>query len=87
MFTIAAVLTVFLITSLVLNLYQRERLQERTEEIETLGATVAALKVKPPAQETYDVHQLIHDLSDGRGLVQITRIAPANVLLRSPRDL
>lgn len=41
---------------------------------------------KPPVQETYDVKELLHDLSAGEAIVRISRVAPADVFLRSPRD-
>lgn len=43
------------------------------------------LKKSPPKQETYDATALLHDLTAGRALVRIERIAPADVFLRSPR--
>lgn len=35
--------------------------------------------------ESYEVRDLLHDLTAGDALVQIKRIAPSDVFLRSPR--
>lgn len=44
-------------------------------------------KKAPRAREqTYDCKELLSDLLAGSALVQVRRIAPADVLLRSPRD-
>jgi Na+-transporting NADH:ubiquinone oxidoreductase subunit NqrC len=46
-----------------------------------------ALRQKPQRQETYDVKELLADLLSGDGLVQVRRISPTDVFLRSPRDV
>ncbi len=38
-----------------------------------------------PKNQTYDAKELLTDLLRGEGLVRITRIAPGDVFLRSPR--
>jgi hypothetical protein len=40
---------------------------------------------KKPKQETYDVRELLHDLTGGDALVHVKRVAPAEVFIRSPR--
>jgi len=40
---------------------------------------------KTPRSESYEVRELIHDLTAGAAMVEIRRIAPADVFLRSPR--
>lgn len=39
----------------------------------------------PPKQESYEVKELMSDLLSGSALIKIERIAPADVILRSPR--
>ncbi len=39
------------------------------------------------SQSSYDARMLIHDLTAGDALVRVTRVAPEEFLLRSPRDL
>lgn len=43
-------------------------------------------KPKANIQETYDVQELLADLLAGQALIKIERIAPSNILLRSPRS-
>lgn len=43
------------------------------------------LKNKPKRSQDYDSRMLLHDLTAGDALVRITRISPADVLLRGPR--
>lgn len=40
----------------------------------------------PKPQQTYDVRELLHDLTLGGALVQIKRVDPNDVFLRSPRE-
>lgn len=40
--------------------------------------------IKEPIKD-YDCHQLLHDLTQGHGFVKITRVAPDDFFLRSPR--
>ncbi len=40
---------------------------------------------KKPKQETYEVGELLSDLLAGQAMVRVERIAPADVLIRSPR--
>lgn len=37
--------------------------------------------------ESYEVRDLLHDLTSGDALVHIKRIAPTDVFLRSPRGM
>ena len=50
----------------------------------------AFLLLKKPKQaerkEDYKVSELLHDLLAGRALVEVKRIAPADVFLRSPKS-
>jgi hypothetical protein len=39
------------------------------------------------SQPSYEARMLIHDLTAGDALVRVTRVAPEEVLLRSPRHL
>lgn len=39
-----------------------------------------------PKTYTYDAQALMQDLLAGDGLVRVSRVAPQDVLLRSPRD-
>jgi hypothetical protein len=68
---IAAVIALFLGVSLSANFYLFKKLKS----------------AKSAARDSYELQQFLHDLTGGTGLVQVSRIAPANVLLRSPRDL
>lgn len=45
---------------------------------------LAQLKARP---ETYEVKELLNDLLSGSALIQVTRVAPTDYFLRSPRDL
>lgn len=40
---------------------------------------------KPKKQESYEARELLSDLLSGVALVEVRRIAPAQVILRSPR--
>jgi len=41
---------------------------------------------KPPVrQESYDARALLHDLTSGVAIIEVRRIAPTDVFLRSPR--
>lgn len=42
---------------------------------------------KPTKTEDYDVRALLHDLTNGAGLIRVERIAPTDFFLRSPRDM
>lgn len=56
--------------------------------IVSIGANVLfALKIREKSKkvESYEVTQLLHDLTGGNAIVRIERIAPSDVLLRSPR--
>lgn len=45
-------------------------------------------RFKPHKKDTsYDARALLHDLTAGAGLIKVTRIAPEDVILRSPRDM
>ena len=35
----------------------------------------------------YDARMLLHDLTAGAAIVKVTRIAPEDIMLRSPRDI
>lgn len=37
--------------------------------------------------DSYEARELLQDLVSGDALVRITRVAPANVILRSPRNV
>jgi len=41
---------------------------------------------KPKRAESYDAKALLRDLLNGDSLIRITRIAPEDVFLRSPKD-
>lgn len=43
------------------------------------------IKIAPKPQSDYDARMLLHDLTAGSGLVRVQRVAPEDVLLRSPR--
>lgn len=66
-----AAISSFLLISLVTNAYLTYRLRRQKQTL----------------RDTYDVQMLLHDLTAGTGIVKIERIAPANVLLRAPRDI
>lgn len=38
-------------------------------------------------KETFDATMLLHDLTRGNALVKVTRVAPEDVILRSPRGV
>lgn len=40
-----------------------------------------------PRKDTYEVMDLLQDLMAGQAVVQIKRIAPSDVFLRSPRQV
>lgn len=45
------------------------------------------LRQKPGKGSTaYDARMLLHDLTEGGALVRVTRLAPADYFMRSPRD-
>lgn len=53
----------------------------------TLNAFLLLRKIKKPnKQETYDVKELLNDLLSGRALVEVRRISPADIFLRSPKS-
>ena len=43
-------------------------------------------KTKKTLKDSYDTTELIKDLLQGEALIKITRIAPNDVFLRSPRN-
>ena len=43
-------------------------------------------KKKPTKQESYEAQELLRDLLTGSALIEVRRIAPTDVFLRSPRD-
>lgn len=43
-------------------------------------------KEKKAPQESYEVTQLLQDLTQGAALIKIERLDPASVFLRSPRE-
>ena len=62
-------------------------------QAEVIGATrkeVSNLKNRPPPKpekvDSYEVQELLHDLTAGKALIEIKRIAPSSVFLRSPRE-
>lgn len=44
------------------------------------------LKLSKQRQESYEVKDLLQDILSGKGLVEVRRISPIDVFLRSPRD-
>jgi len=42
---------------------------------------------KPAKAQSYEVTQLLNDLTTGSALVKVMRVDPANVFMRSARDL
>lgn len=48
---------------------------------------VKKLKKEPVVTNSYEVEQLIHDLTSGSALIKITRVDHSNLFLRSPRHL
>lgn len=54
------------------------------------NAALAWLLFHPKSKlktQSYDVRELMRDLSRGGALIKMTRVNPEDVLLRSPRDL
>lgn len=47
-------------------------------ERKRLKATIEAIQKEP----TYDARELLHDLTEGAGLVKISRISPMDVFIR-----
>lgn len=43
--------------------------------------------LKKARKESYEVKELLHDLTGGHALVEIRRVSPTDVFLRSPRTL
>lgn len=43
------------------------------------------VRARKARQESYEVINLLHDLTAGKGLIEIKRIAPVDVFMRSPR--
>lgn len=56
-----------------------EAVQKRVEEIQKEHA--AALKAAKQ-EPTYDCRELLHDLTEGAGLVKITRISPLDIYIK-----
>jgi hypothetical protein len=46
-----------------------------------------ARKARLKRPESYELREFIRDMSAGRGLIEVRRVDPANVMLRSPRDI
>jgi hypothetical protein len=45
-------------------------------------------KISKAPAETYDARELLHDLtSPGFSMVEIRRVSPASIMIRSPRDI
>lgn len=51
----------------------------------TKNKLIKELKKSPPKESTYDVKALLSDLLQGTGLIKVSRIAPEEVFLKSPR--
>lgn len=66
----------------------RESLNVKTSIIDGLERTVTMMNEKVAAyrpEDSYEVKQLMNDLTAGRALVEVRRIAPEDFFLRSPR--
>lgn len=50
-------------------------------EVKRLRTFAEALK-KERSEMSYEARQLLHDLTDGAGMVKITRISPMDVFIR-----
>lgn len=64
------------------------RLQEEASRIQIEVEKYRYLEKNPPKkQDSYEVIELIHDLTAGRALVEIRRIDPTSFFIRSPKDM
>jgi hypothetical protein len=60
-----------------------EELNSKNGHIEDLKKQ---LETKKKSTNSYEVEELLHDLTSGKSLVEIRRIAPSSFFLRSPKD-
>lgn len=67
------------LTKILNNIHQ---LEETKNRIDALQKELSTRKLK----NSYEVEELLHDLTAGKALIEIKRVAPSSFFLRSPRD-
>ena len=69
-------------------LFRYFQLREDSRQLEKTLSVLNAeiIQIKKKQKESYEVLDLLHDLSNGRGLIEVKRVAPSSFFLRSPRD-
>jgi hypothetical protein len=48
-------------------------------------ALIHFLRKAKPRSESYELREFLHDITGGEGIVRIQRVAPVDVLIRSPK--